>query len=207
MNDLLRQSPDFRHPGALADALLNPRERAYTVPQVFEYLERCEMVFGRWYRQAPYLPQCGILAKTPHAARLANLPPQEQNAAVELFRGTVTSHSFTAYRDDYLGELPTVHFDGDAWPAYVPIRQSNLIWVEKRLPPGAAAVLINQDHVDTDLIHPINPLEKRLFDQINGHRTILDIINRERSPIESTRKFFERLWQYDHVVFDISNTT
>ena len=206
MNDLLRQSPDFGHPGALADALLNPRERAYTVPQVFEYLARGEMSFGRWYRQAPYLPQCGILAKTPHASRLANLPPREQYAAVELFRGTVTSHSFTAYRDDYPENFSTVRFDGDAWQAYVPIRQPNLVCVEKRLPPGAAAVLINQDHVDTDLIHPINQIEKRLFDLVDGQSTILDIIKSESSPIESARKFFERLWRYDHVVFNTSKS-
>lgn len=207
MDHLLRQSPDFRHPGALADALLNPRECAYTVPEVFEYLARGGMRFGRWYRQAPYLPQCGILAKTPHADRLANLPPREQYAAVELFRGTITRHSFTAYRDDDPGEGASVHFDGTTWQAYVPIRSPNLITIEKRLPPGAAAVLINQDHVDTDLIHPINPLEKRIFDQIDGQRTILDIIKREKSPVESARKFFERLWQYDHIVFDRSSST
>jgi SAM-dependent methyltransferase len=36
---LLRESPDFRDPGALADALLNPRDRAYTVPQLFDYID------------------------------------------------------------------------------------------------------------------------------------------------------------------------
>ena len=33
LDHLLRESPDFRHPRALADALLNPRDRAFTVPQ------------------------------------------------------------------------------------------------------------------------------------------------------------------------------
>ncbi|GAG01147.1 unnamed protein product, partial [marine sediment metagenome] len=89
---VLRQSPDFRDPGAIADALLNPRDRAYTVTQLFETIERCELAFGRWFRQAPYLPQCGVIASTPHGARLAQLPAQEQYAAVELFRGTISRH-------------------------------------------------------------------------------------------------------------------
>jgi hypothetical protein len=208
---LLRESPDFRKPGALADALLNPRDRAYTVPQLFDYLERCEMDFGRWFRQAPYLPQCGILSRLPHADRLANLPPKEQYAAVELFRGTISRHSFTAYRDDSFLEQHAIRFDGAAWKNYVPIRQPRLVCIQERLPPGTAAVLINQDHMDTDLTHFINALEKDLFDAIDNQRTIAEIIetvavSTGRHPeLKETQAFFERLWNYDHIVFDTSN--
>jgi len=210
MDYLLRKSPDFRNPGALADALLNPRDRAYTVHELFEYVKRCRLSFGRWYRQAPYLPQCGVLSRTPHGSRLASLAPQQQYAAVELFRGTFTSHSFIAYRDDCPVDRPSIRFDGDAWQTYLPICQPGLISIQKRLPPGAAAVLINQDHVDTDLIHPINADEKSLFDAIDGQKTIVEIINSviastgNHPNLETVRQFFERLWQYDHVVFDAS---
>ncbi|MGD8406848.1 MAG: class I SAM-dependent methyltransferase [Anaerolineales bacterium] len=209
---LLRKSPDFRDPGALADALLNPRDRAYTVPELFDYIEGCRLTFGRWYRQAPYLPQCGVISRTPHGSRLASLAPQQQYAAVELFRGTLTSHSFIAYRDDCPVDRPTIRFDGDVWQTYIPIRQSRLVCIQKHLPPGAAAVLINQDHVDTDLIHPINAYEKSLFDVIDGQKSITEIINNvatstgTRPNPETARIFFERLWQYDHVVLDASKS-
>ncbi len=84
---LLGESADFRSQAGLADALLHPRDRAYTVPELFDFLERAGLVFGRWVRQAPYLPQCGALAAAPHASRLAMLPLPEQYAAVELWRG------------------------------------------------------------------------------------------------------------------------
>jgi SAM-dependent methyltransferase len=67
---VLREAPDMRRPDALADALLHPRDRAYTVPQLFDFVERNGCKFGRWYRQAQYVPQCGALAASPHAARL-----------------------------------------------------------------------------------------------------------------------------------------
>ena len=37
---------------------------------------RCGMSFGRWIEQAPYLPQCGMVAKSPHcrASSLAAVP-------------------------------------------------------------------------------------------------------------------------------------
>jgi hypothetical protein len=64
--------------------LLNPRDRAYSVPQLFNFIERAGLSFGRWYWQAPYLPQCGAIATTPHAKRLLELPEQEQYNAMEL---------------------------------------------------------------------------------------------------------------------------
>ena len=37
------------------------------------FLDRAGLAFGRWVRQAPYLPWCGALASTPHQARLIAL--------------------------------------------------------------------------------------------------------------------------------------
>ena len=65
---LLRNSPDFANTAGLADALLHPRDRSYSVPQLMAFLDRAGLAFGRWVRQAPYLPWCGALASTPHRA-------------------------------------------------------------------------------------------------------------------------------------------
>ena len=101
ISGLLRRSKDFLRPNAMADALLNPQDRAYTVPEVYAWLDRCGMSFGRWIAQAPYLAQCGVLSASPHGSRLAALAARQQHAAVELFRGTMVSHDFIAYRDDW----------------------------------------------------------------------------------------------------------
>ena len=74
-------SRDFLNGDALADALLNPRDRSYSVPELFDFIERNDLMLGRWYWQAAYLPQCGSLAMTPHANRLAALPEREQYVA------------------------------------------------------------------------------------------------------------------------------
>ena len=113
LEHLLLEAPDFRRKDALADALLHPQDRAYSVPQLFEYLERGGLSFGRWVRQAPYLARCGVLAATPHAPRLAQLPAQEGYAAVELFRGTMLRHSLVAYRTGRRGDGQPVRFDDE----------------------------------------------------------------------------------------------
>lgn len=211
MDPLLREAPDFRRLDALADALLNPRERTYSVPELLDYVERNGLTFGRWYRQAPYLPQCGAVAKTPHARLLGSLPEAEQFAAVELFRGSMTRHSLVIHRNDDPAGTWRFGLDNDAWQDAVPIRIPNTTSVEERLPTGAAAVLINRAHSYSDLILPINASEKRLFEVIDGRHTIAAIAREAGLEVpkhhDALRAFFERLFWHDQVVFDTSRTT
>jgi hypothetical protein len=210
LQTLLREAPDFRNEAALADALLHPRDRSYSVPQFFDFLDSAALRFGRWVRQAPYSACTGDMEKIPQAARIARLSPQEQFAAVELFRGTMVRHSAIVYRDDGTNRLPRIDFDGGRWLDYVPIRLPETICVQERLPAGAAAVLINQTHTYRDLYLPITASEKRLFDAIEGNRSIADTMEHAWQPPhqaasrDAARVFFERLWRYDQIVFDAS---
>ncbi len=212
LENLLREAPDFRQEAALADALLHPKDRSYSVPQLFEFIERAGLTFGRWVKQAPYTPHCGIVAKIPQATRMARLPVVEQYAAVELFRGTMVRHSMVAYREDSPSGVQQISFDGDAWLGYVPLRMPDTICVEERLPPGAAGVLINQTHAYRDLILPIDSAEKRVFDAIDGSCSIAGIVERAcpfiqtESQLDWARTFLEKLWWYDQVVFDASQS-
>jgi SAM-dependent methyltransferase len=210
LENLLRESPDFRQEAALADALLNPQDRSYSVPQLFDFIEKAGLTFGRWIKQAPYNPNCGVIDKIPQASRLKALSVPEQYAAVELFRGTMIRHSMVAYRDDNPGNPQPVTFAGDAWLRYVPLRMPDTICVQERLPPGAAGVLINQTHAYRDLIMPIDSTEKRLFDAIDGSCSIGGIVEKTfpssqtKSQLDMARSFFEKLWWHDQVVFDAS---
>jgi SAM-dependent methyltransferase len=201
---LLRNSPDFADRAALSDALLNPLDRSYTAEQVMDLLKAAGLVFGRWVRQAPYLPQCGAIAATPHAARLFALQPKEQYAAMELFRGAMVRHSLVAYKEERYTQAQAVNFESDAWLGYIPIRLPDTIAVKDRLPAGAAAVLINRNHTFTDLYLPVDKQRERLIAAVDGERTIADIC---RHPDERKlgHKFFQQLWQYDQVVFDVRN--
>jgi len=201
---IARSTRDFRHPDALADALLHPQDRAYTVAQLYAWLQRCGVTFGRWLEQAPYLPQCGAIAATPHAARLFSLSPQLQHAAVELLRGTMTRHSFVAYRDDRLGGSQPITFDGDEWRAYVPLRLPWTMCIRDRLPPGSAAVLINPTHTYPDLALPITAAQERLLAAIDGSRSADEVLRHAGAPISDGegRKFIARLWEYDQIVLE-----
>jgi SAM-dependent methyltransferase len=202
---LLRGSRDAGKPDALADALLNPRDRSYSVPQFYDLLDGAGLTMARWSWQAPYSPRCGAIAATPHARRMAVLPEREQAAAMELWRGTMFSHNAIVYRSDRAVER--IGFEDDRWLRYVPVRLPWTQLVQDRLPPGAAGVLLNRQHPHPDLIQTINAEERRLFEGIDGRRGVTEIIERAAGTGRAAaRTFFARLWDYDQVVFDASAT-
>jgi len=200
----MKRAKDFARPDALADALLNPQDRAYSVPQLYDWLERCGLKFGRWYEQASYLPRCGAIDRAPHAARLTALSPRAQHAAMELLRGTMDRHSFIAYRDDRDREAQPITFEGDAWRSLVPVRLPWTLTVKDRAPRGVSAVLINPSHMYPDLAFFIDVARERVFSAIDGERSVAEILRGAVALIgdEQGRDFFKRLWEHDLIVFD-----
>ncbi len=198
---MLRGSRESLDAGLLTDALLNPRDRTYSVPQLFEFLERNDLMMGRWNWQAAYSPRCGSITTTPHAQRLAALPEREQYLAMELWRGLITNHDLVVYRSDMNDDGLKVRFDDEHCLRYVPIRRAWTMCLEEGLPPGAAAVLLNQTHLFQDLFLLIDAQEKRMFEAIDGRRNISEIVDKVKG---ASSRFFEKLWWYDQVVFDTS---
>jgi len=203
---LLRASRDAGNPDALADALLNPRDRSYSVPQLFDFIEGNGLRFERWHSQAPYLPECGAIAATSHAPQLRVLPKRQQYAAMELWRGALASHSLIVSRSDARDACAKVRFDDRCWPHYVPVRLPGTLCVQERLPAGAAGVLLSKYHTSPDLVLVVDALEKRMFDAVDGRWSIAEIVERAggREHLSLARALFEKLFWYDQVVFDAS---
>jgi SAM-dependent methyltransferase len=196
-------SREFPNADALADAVLNPRDRSYSVSQLFDFVESNGLKLSRWYWQAAYLPQCGFISRSPHAGKLAALPEREQYIEIELLRGLMANHSFVAHRDDRKNGAK-ISFDDDGYLRYVPIRLPWTMCVTEGIPPGAAGVLVNQTHIFDDLYLIIDGPEKQLVDAIDGRRSVAEIVESLPGSAPPARGFFEKLWWYDQVVFDAS---
>ena len=183
----------------------------YALPQHVDRVFYKDLEVESQYNTYKYvgLPP-GPIASPGEASIAAALAPADQFAAVELFRGTMATHSVVAYRDDHPGGTPQPDFSGDAWRHYVPIRLPDTVCVQERLPPGAAAVLINRTHPYRDLVLAIDEAEKRLLDAVDGSRSIAAIVGKQGAMPSSpalpdlARSFFERLWWWDQMVFDLS---
>lgn len=197
MSHALRESPDFGDRDALADALLNPRERSYTVPEVFELLEAGGLRFGRWVRQAPYRPSCGIMGELPDRAKIEEMAESAQFASMELFRGTMTRHSLIAVRADSPLPNPAIDWRGESWRRFVPMTPITTMAVTDHVPEDKAVAVINRAHVDRDLVCFLNDSERVAFEGIDGKGPAGEIDG-------LTRELLQRLWLHDLVMIDAS---
>src|SRR4029077_10525446 len=71
-------------------------------------------------------------------------------------------------------------------------------------------VLINRFHKFTDLVCTVDSFEDRLLGAIDGNRTLAEILQftaQDGDGNPRASRFFERLWQYDQVVFDASRAS
>ena len=196
ISHVLREARDFGDRDALADALLNPRERSYTVPDLFDLLRFGGFRFGRWVRQAPYRPQVGIMRELALGARIAAMDEADQYAVMELFRGTINRHSLIVYRDDSSLPDPPVAWDGE-WGRYIPVIPGTVIVVQENLPSGAAAAVVNRAHTDRDLVCFLTAGELAVFSAVNGTTAL-------NAMPGASRELFEMLWLHDLVVVDAS---
>ena len=197
-------SREFPNADALADAVLNPRDRSYSVSQLYDFVESNGLKLSRWYWQAAYLPQCGAMSGTPHASKLAALSEREQYIEMELWRGRMANHSFVAHRDDRKSDGAKIGFNDKRYLQYVPVRLPWTMCVTEGLPPGAAGALVNQTHTFDDLYVLVNKQEKQLFEAIDGRRSVSETVETLPASALLAREFFEKLWCYDQIVFDAS---
>ncbi len=202
-----RRAPDLTTPAGTADALLHPQDRPFTVTQVYDWLERCGLSHMRWFLQAPYLPQCGATATSPHAGRLARLAPRDQHAAMEVLRGTMITHTFAVCRDDRSAADYAIDFGGDAWRRYVPQVFAGARVEQEGTLAGGAGVLRHAGHGYDDLGVRLTLGDAVLCRRIDGRRTIAEIARGagiEGDPAdvdEYARLLFARLWDHDQVLF------
>jgi hypothetical protein len=124
---------------------------------------------------------------------------------MELWRGTMTAHSVVLHAPDTLEPVLNVGFEDERWLRFVPVRLPWTQLIQERLPPGAAGVLLNSSHQFHDLIVIIDGDDKSLFENIDGQRTVGEIIDRSAvGNHDRARTFFQKLWWYDQVVIDSS---
>jgi len=118
----------------------------------------------------------------------------------------MTQHRVIAYRSDCSSGADAIHFSGEQWRDYVPIRLPWALCIRERVPAGSVAVLLNPAHQHRDLMLPINAAQDRLLGQIDGQRRLGDIVAAFGSSegARSALAFFQQLWWYDQIVFDAS---
>jgi SAM-dependent methyltransferase len=191
--DYIDAATELNDDAAVVDTFLHPQDRAYTVPQVLELVERAGLSFQNWvdnhlyWRNALWGPDTAI------AAAVDVLAPREHWAAVEMLSQLAGTHSFTVRHQG--AEIAVVDFDSGDWRRFVPHHAPGLV--------RRAAGLFMRSPYELRCTE----LEQFVLDGADGRRTIAEIIEvpaLEEIPTEQrdefARRYFEHLWKLGHVM-------
>ena len=181
--------PDHHSGGdaGIVDLLLHSRDRAYTVPQLYEWLEdRCglHITFSDVHRgRLPYSPEIVLSGADPGLVeRLGMLLQRDQEAIAELAGGDLITHSLYATRQK---ECRAPYGDADTIPFFIteehPARGEELaalIEHHKREP-----FLLR--HSQSGLALPITcgKYVHSIFSHLNGERSWREIFARVRAGV------------------------
>lgn len=194
--DYIRAAAELRDDAALIDTFLHAQDRAYTVPEIMELVQRSGLRFENWVDSHPYWRNCLWGPESAVAAAVDPLPAVQHWAAVEMLGQLIGMHFFTARHRQ--APAAAVDFDRGPWLSFVPHHSPGLAR------KAAGAFVRGQYELYC------TPLEQFVLDGVNGKRTIDEIIQvpaLEELPSEErnefARRYFEHLWKLGHVMVTV----
>jgi hypothetical protein len=202
--------PDLVHDAGLLDALLTC-EPAFSIAELNDLLVQCGLCFQRFLCQAHYMPECSGLASFPQAGPAIRPAAEAERhglfALTELFRGNLRTHTLVACRDDLPPRSWAVSFAGQDWLSFIPIRNPGLEIDVGAYPGEGVARLSWAAHDDPAIALIVDEAQSRLFDAIDGARSIAQILAAVppsvAEPEQVARSFFHTMWCRDFAWFQI----
>ena len=198
---------DLESHEGIADLLLNPRERSYSVDDIYSLLRQADLRLQRFFYQAYYSPRCALPADSPLLAQLERLPPEEQYAVIELFRSSIRKHQFVACRDDRPESTYRPEFSGSAFTRYVPVFTPGIKIVKEDYSNGGKGKIHYPLHEIGNPSYVLDASELALLEAVNGHRSVASIAKKvagkknAKSREEPVRRFFQTMWKHDFLLF------
>ena len=193
----VRVAKELQHDNALVDTFLHPQDRAYTVPQVFDFLESAGLRFESWVDNAEYWRNLTWGANSAIAALVDPLPPKDHWSIIELLRQRAAMHHFTA-RHQSAKPQRAINFHDEDWRSFTPHRSPELM----KTGPGQYQRYL--------YLLSCAPVEEFIIDSIDGKRTIGEILSHSRfSQLpadqldEVGRTIFENQWKLGHIMVSL----
>ncbi len=185
---------DLGHDAGFVDTFLHPQDRAYSVPQLLDWVESASLGFQSWMEIAHYEPWAYL--PPPLIDKIAPLQDVERWATVDNLLGASTRHSFVLRHPDQVRRL---EFGGDEIFAYRPSKYPDAM-LEQR----DGQFFIRR----ADVAFPVNQAEATVFSWSDGSRSIgemeSDAAFNAFDPVERRaffRAHFQRMWRLGLMMF------
>jgi 2-polyprenyl-3-methyl-5-hydroxy-6-metoxy-1,4-benzoquinol methylase len=190
---------DLAEDAGIVDMLLHPQDRAYSVPEIMEFVAAAGLIFFGWSDNADYCADRFLSGEM--LERVLALPVAEQWAVVENLTVLNSRHDFFVRKPQNTRFL--MRFDTDEYLSYVPHVRSGV-----RLAGEANALILTRPSPQGAVTTPISRSEALLLEQIDGNKSISEILSHALftrvEPEQRTnfaRAVCERMWRSGHLLF------
>ena len=190
---------DLAQDAGVVDMLLHPQDRAYSVPEVMEFVAAAGLIFFGWSDNADYCADRFLSGEM--LERVLALPAAEQWTIVENLALLNSRHDFFV-RKPQSARLLT-RFDTDDYLSYVPHVRAGV-----KLAGEANALVLTRAAPQGTVVTPISRSEALLLEQIDSSRSISEILSHPmfaRSEpdqrVDFARAVCERMWRSGHLLF------
>lgn len=160
-------APDLSYDAGLVDTFLHGRDRSYTVEDCLELVTSAGLAFQGWINNECYYPETIIGFDSVTYAALADVPEETLWSVVDRLIARNGCHYFVACRPERPRERYAIEFPRVGFLDYVPALRH--------------PTRINADSIERNGWRvPLNPSQVALLREIDGQRSIGEIVERYR---------------------------
>jgi hypothetical protein len=190
---------DLADDAGVVDMLLHPQDRAYSVPEIMEFVAAAGLIFAGWSDNGLYCADRflsgGLLE------RVLALPVAEQWAVIDNLTVLNDRHDFFVRKTQSTRFL--IRFDTDDYLSYVPHVRSGV-----RLAGDVNALVLTRPSPQGEVAIPISRSEALMLEQVDAKKSVSEILSHALfarfKPEQRTnfaRAVCERMWRSGHILF------
>ena len=195
-------APDLQFDAGLVDTFLHGRDRSYSIPECIDLVHSADLEFQDLFLKSPYYPPPNMASAFDTA--VTNLPERQQWSVMERINFRNACHFFTACRKDRPKESYAIDFSSEGVFGFVPSLRYRCALDGDQL-----------SRYDWNIT--LNHLEASIMKNVNGQRTIAEIIEKISTPAvygslqhnelkALCKVLFQRLWQLDFLAIGLKNS-
>jgi SAM-dependent methyltransferase len=191
----------------IVDTFLHSQDRAYTVPDILELLNQCNVKLQRFILGAQYLPRFSGLTNSTFYTRITQLPMPEQWAITESFRAATLMHFFIVCHSARPESTYVMELGEQGWKALKPVRNAGVQRIHPNPDDGSAGQLFWRPQQFAEMRRKVSPLELKLFELSDGYRSIAQILAELETDMgdgisdEVVLNFYRDMQDLDYVWF------
>ena len=206
---LQKTARDLAYDGAVVDTFLNPQDRAYSVAEVYGFIDELGLVFHNWMSNFHYSAQTQVGGSHPLFDAIIALPDRERAIVVDNLCQANGTHVFNLRRPGHCVKNYKLEFD-DAFWSYTPYFPFPVAPLDLPAWEGGRSDVLQRGDMRIRLA-PIVAAAARIIDGKKSVRACYEkMTNRNDASSQNSEGLFKKmmflLWEAGHINFKMPKT-